>query len=152
MFKEKLLSNIPFAATKDQERAIDVISQFIFDKNIPIFILKGYAGTGKTTIMAALVKTLPLFKINTVLLAPTGRAAKVLSLYSDKNAFTIHKRIYFSHHEDNEFSFKLKDNKSKDTIFIVDEASMIGIKQDNMFTSTNLFGRPYAVCKKWNKL
>src|SRR5574344_1439245 len=129
MFKEKLLSNIPFAATKDQERAIDVISQFIFDKNIPIFILKGYAGTGKTTIMAALVKTLPLFKINTVLLAPTGRAAKVLSLYSDKNAFTIHKRIYFSHHEDNEFSFKLKDNKSKDTIFIVDEASMIGIKQ-----------------------
>jgi exodeoxyribonuclease-5 len=138
MFKEKLLSNIPFAATKDQERAIDVISQFIFDKNIPIFILKGYAGTGKTTIMAALVKTLPLFKINTVLLAPTGRAAKVLSLYSDKNAFTIHKKIYFSHHEDNEFSFKLKDNKSKDTIFIVDEASMIGIKQDNMFTASNL--------------
>lgn len=145
MFKDIILNKIGFTLTQDQERLVDILSYFVFDDKYKIFLLKGYAGTGKTTIMAGLVKTLPSFNINSVLLAPTGRAAKVLSLYSNKNATTIHKRIYFSHHEESStdnnsfgFSFKLKDNKSKNTIFIVDESSMIGLNQDSMFNGHNL--------------
>ena len=91
------------------------------------FVLKGYAGTGKTSIVGAMVKSLPEFNITTVLLAPTGRAAKVLSNYSGQLAFTIHKMIYqLTSGGDGFTRFSIKQNKFQNTIFFVDEASMIG--------------------------
>jgi exodeoxyribonuclease-5 len=90
------------------------------------FLLKGYAGTGKTTLISALVKVLPRVKLKSVLLAPTGRAAKVISNYSGRKAFTIHKRIYRKKVAASpEMNFVLADNLSENTIFVVDEASMI---------------------------
>lgn len=90
------------------------------------FILKGYAGTGKTTIVGALVKALPKYNLRSVLLAPTGRAAKVITSYSGRKAFTIHKRIYRKKSALNvDESFMIADNLSANTLFIVDEASMI---------------------------
>ena len=112
---------------KKQVLALEKIISFIEDKiSDEIFILKGYAGTGKTYIISNIVKN--LWKINkrVVLLAPTGRSAKVLSSYCKKEAYTIHKEIFYTK---NNFSgnpeFTLKINKHKNTIFIVDEASMI---------------------------
>lgn len=90
------------------------------------FILKGYAGTGKTTLISALVKVLPKMKLKSVLLAPTGRAAKVISNYSGRKAFTIHKKIYRKKVAVSpEMNFVLGDNIMENTLFIVDEASMI---------------------------
>lgn len=90
------------------------------------FLLKGYAGTGKTTLISALVKILPRVKLRSVLMAPTGRAAKVISSYSGRKAFTIHKRIYRKKVAASpEMNFVLADNASENTVFIVDEASMI---------------------------
>ena len=90
------------------------------------FVLKGYAGTGKTTIIAALVKVLPQLRLKTALLAPTGRAAKVISSYSGKKAFTIHKKIYRKKSAMSmDLSFVLSDNLAENTLFIVDEASMV---------------------------
>lgn len=89
-------------------------------------VLKGYAGTGKTTLISALVKVLPRIKLKSVLLAPTGRAAKVISNYSGKKAFTIHKKIYRKKEAASpDMSFVLGENIAANTIFIVDEASMI---------------------------
>ena len=90
-------------------------------------ILQGYAGTGKTSVMAALVKTLPLFNFKFLLLAPTGRAAKVLSAYTGRSAFTIHKIIYkqVADPKTGMLIFKRVKNYNKETIFIVDEASML---------------------------
>jgi exodeoxyribonuclease-5 len=91
-----------------------------------VFIIGGYAGTGKTTALAALVRLLDDLKINLVLMAPTGRAAKVLSSYTGKSAFTIHKKIYRQKsHDDGGGVFVLNYNEYKNTLFIVDEASMI---------------------------
>ena len=137
-FSDILLKSIGFKPTDDQNRLIGLLEKFVFDQLGTVFILKCYAGTGKTTMMSALIKTLPIFGIKTVLLAPTGRAAKVLSLYSDKNAFTIHKHIYFTHRDDESFNFRLKTNKYKDTIFIVDESSMIGTGNTNGFMERNI--------------
>ncbi|MEB0260382.1 MULTISPECIES: AAA family ATPase [unclassified Mucilaginibacter] len=90
------------------------------------FILKGYAGTGKTTVLGALVKALPNYNLKAVLLAPTGRAAKVITNYSGRKAFTIHKRIYRKKSALNvDESFMIADNMSTNTLFIIDEASMI---------------------------
>ena len=93
-------------------------------------MLKGYAGTGKTSVVSALVRALEKLQINTVLLAPTGRAAKVLSRYSGYPAFTIHKWIYRQDSAVNE-TFSIGDNRNKNTLFIVDEASMIPVQRDN---------------------
>lgn len=131
-FKDIFLKKLGFTPTDDQREVVSLLESFLFSNHNRLFVLKGYAGTGKTTMMSALIKTLPTFHLYSVLLAPTGRAAKVLSMYSNKKAFTIHKRIYFSHHEDSSFSFRLKENRSKDTIFIIDESSMIGT-DNNMF-------------------
>lgn len=131
-FKDIFLKKLGFTPTDDQRDVVSLLESFLFSNPNRLFVLKGYAGTGKTTMMSALIKTLPTFHLYSVLLAPTGRAAKVLSMYSNKKAFTIHKRIYFSHHEDSSFSFRLKENRSKDTIFIIDESSMIGT-DNNMF-------------------
>ncbi len=90
------------------------------------FILRGYAGTGKTTSVAALVKALPKFKLRSVLLAPTGRAAKVMSSYSGRKALTIHKKIYRKRSAvSTDLSFQLAPNLAEHTVFIIDEASMI---------------------------
>ncbi len=135
---------LPYTPTDDQLKAIEKLSLFLFDSSeAPLFVLKGYAGTGKTTLVSSLVKVLPLLNLDFVLLAPTGRAAKVLSLYSGKKAFTIHKKIYrLRTNNEGLASFVRTNNKHKNTVFIVDEASMINAgtenQEQNLFGSNNL--------------
>ncbi len=126
-FKEKIKENFPFEPTSEQELALDSIVGFLFlQKEESVFLLKGFAGTGKSSLLGALVKTMTEFKQKTALLAPTGRAAKVFSSYANHPAFTIHKKIYRQQKYSGETgSFGLMDNLHKDTLFIVDEASMI---------------------------
>ena len=95
--------------------------------NNRLMILQGYAGTGKTSVVSALVKTLPLFNYKFLLLAPTGRAAKVISNYTGHSAFTLHKIIYkqVANPTSGQLLFKRVKNYSKNTIFVVDEASML---------------------------
>jgi exodeoxyribonuclease-5 len=126
-FARILLKNFPFETTGGQRALFDKLSDFILSRSSDqIFVLKGYAGTGKTTVVRSLVQSLPALRGKTVLLAPTGRAAKVLSNYTGKQAFTIHKKIYFKKAGyEGGFSFTLQQNMHADTIFIVDEASMI---------------------------
>ena len=88
-------------------------------------MLQGYAGTGKTSLMGALVKALGTVKLKSVLIAPTGRAAKVMSAYAGKEALTIHKKIYFQEDFDGAMRFTLGKNLHTNTVFIVDEASMV---------------------------
>jgi len=132
MLKDYLSNSIfealNFKPTSDQKELINSLSEFIFEGNDDsVFILKGYAGTGKTTVISALVNALKKHEIKTQLLAPTGRAAKVISKYSSQKAFTIHKIIYRQKSSTDGFGvFSVDYNKFFDTIFIVDEASMIG--------------------------
>lgn len=125
-FYSILKQNFPFDPTTKQDIFFQQISQFVesTDRN-EIFILKGYAGTGKTTIISTVVNHLRQIAKNSVLLAPTGRAAKVISNYSGKQAFTIHKKIYYPNSKGGGITFTLQPNKHKNTVFIVDEASMI---------------------------
>lgn len=125
-FQNTILKEIGFTPTQDQKQAAQYIEYFLFGP-VDTFILKGYAGTGKSTLMGALVRSLPKFSLQTVLLAPTGRAAKVLSGKSNKQAFTIHKHIYYTDKQPDEFTYKLKTNKASNTIYIIDESSMIGL-------------------------
>lgn len=113
--------------TAQQRLVFDLLEQFLnSDEESQCFLLRGYAGTGKTTLISALVRVLPRLKLKSVLLAPTGRAAKVISNYSGKKAFTIHKKIYRKKNAASpEMNFVLGDNLMENTIFIVDEASMI---------------------------
>ena len=100
------------------------------------FILKGYAGTGKTTIISALVKSLPRLNKRSVLLAPTGRAAKVMSHYSGRNALTVHKKIYRKKNAATiQLDFSLAENIHENTLFIVDEASMISDEGVSRFSN-----------------
>ena len=110
-----------------QELTLQQMANFIFSKDSDaLFLLKGYAGTGKTTIVGSLVKHLWHTKMKAVLLAPTGRAAKVISNYSNTQALTIHKKIYFPKKQSSGgVQFVLAPNKHRNTLFIVDEASMI---------------------------
>ncbi|WP_426430287.1 ATP-dependent DNA helicase [Winogradskyella sp. HB-48] len=126
-FYSLLKSKFPFAPTSKQDKVLMQLSQFIFDKSSnQIYILRGYAGTGKTSIIGTIVNNLWEAKKRAVLLAPTGRAAKVISNYSKKEAFTIHKKIYFPKKEKGGgVKFVMQPNKHRNTIFIVDEASMI---------------------------
>ena len=126
-FYKILTEQFPFQTTDKQEIVLQQLSDFIEDKNInSLYLLKGYAGTGKTTIIATLVKNLWKIKKSAVLLAPTGRAAKVISNYSNTEAFTIHKKIYMPKKQKNGgVQFIMQPNKHKNTLFIVDEASMI---------------------------
>ncbi|MGV8962240.1 MAG: ATP-dependent DNA helicase [Candidatus Saccharimonadaceae bacterium] len=137
-FIEELKENFPFSLTNDQQTAITKIVDFIFNpKAEEIFLLKGYAGTGKSSLIGALVKTMTQLQQKTVLLAPTGRAAKVFSLYSDESAYTIHKKIYRQQKmTDSGASFTMMDNLHKNTLFIVDEASMIS----NQSNDSSFFG------------
>ena len=126
-FYNLLIQQFPFETTPGQQTLLNNLAEFILGKNADhIFIIKGYAGTGKTTIVRSLVESLPALNGKTVLLAPTGRAAKVLSNYTGKQAFTIHKKIYHKKTVyDGGFAFMLQQNLHTNTIFIVDEASMI---------------------------
>lgn len=125
---EILTRHFPFEPTTDQQRFFQIAEQFVLSDDPKItLLLTGYAGTGKTTLVGVLVKVLPSFGYKVRLVAPTGRAAKVLARYSRKSAFTIHKVIYQLRDSEGgrRGSFKLKKNYAKNTIFIVDEASMI---------------------------
>lgn len=129
--------------TPDQYKLLDKLAEFVWEFANPkavagqAFMVKGYAGTGKTTIISALVKSLPSLKLKSVLLAPTGRAAKVLSGYSGKSASTIHKKIYRQKAiKDGIGEFTLDKNLHKRTLFIVDEASMIA----NSSGGNSIFG------------
>lgn len=127
LFYKTLRDKFPFNPTLKQDIFFQKIAEFVISNNKDeLFVLKGYAGTGKTTIISTLVNYLQKADKKYVLLAPTGRAAKVISNYSQKPAFTIHKRIYFpKKSKSGGVSFTLQPNKFKNTIFIVDESSMI---------------------------
>ncbi|MBQ5669211.1 MAG: AAA family ATPase, partial [Tidjanibacter sp.] len=132
MLNEHIASQIygkfAFTPTFGQKKIIESLSDWISDEDFErIFILNGYAGTGKTTLVAAFVEVLKELKIKPILLAPTGRAAKVLSNHTDSTpAYTIHKRIYRERTSASlDSKFDLNFNREKDACFIVDEASMI---------------------------
>lgn len=131
----KNLGNIP---TDDQSDALKKLALYITENsNDKIFLMRGYAGTGKTSVVSSFVKTLDLLRMKSVLLAPTGRAAKVLASYSGRPAFTIHKKIYRQKSsKDGLGSFSLNRNLSRDTYFIVDEASMVS----NVSAESSIFG------------
>jgi len=133
-----LCKNLGNTPTDDQSDALKKIAGYICDNNNDvIFLMTGYAGTGKTSIISSVVKTLDLLRMRAVLLAPTGRAAKVLASYSGRQAFTIHKKIYRQKSsKDGLGNFSLDRNLHKDTFFIVDEASMVS----NSSGDSSLFG------------
>ena len=134
---KKILENFGFEPTSEQSEAIRMMGEFLVSRrDMELFLLCGYAGTGKTTLVGALVKTLIELNQPVVLMAPTGRAAKVFSAYANQPAFTIHKRIYRQKSITDETSFSLNVNLSKHTLFIVDEASMIA----NEGLSSTTFG------------
>ena len=135
-FSDILGQKFQFAPTSGQRDFFQQMDSFLEDKGNNVFLLRGYAGTGKTTIVSALVSTLPLFNYKFLLLAPTGRAAKVMSQYSGRSAFTIHKIIYkqVADPSSGELSFKLQKSYNRKTLFIVDEASML--------SDSNEFGTP----------
>lgn len=123
----QIKENFPYQPTSEQEIVIKSLSGFLLStRDGMLFLLRGYAGTGKTSLVGALVKTLDRLQQKCVLLAPTGRAAKVFSAYSGHPAFTIHKKIYRQRAFSNEVeNFSLNDNLTTHTLYIVDEASMI---------------------------
>ena len=128
----QLTQSFGFEPTEGQSIVLYHLSAFLLSqKENPTYILRGYAGTGKTTLVKALVKTLPKIGMKYVLMAPTGRAAKVLSSYTGQNASTIHRRIYQAKPmPDGSIRVARAENKSKNTLFIVDEASMIGEQKE----------------------
>ena len=135
---QQIKTNFPYKPTFEQENVVKILADFLFCRKMDVlFLLKGYAGTGKTSLIGALVKTLDQLEQKCVLLAPTGRAAKVFSHYAGHPAYTIHKKIYrqktFSNEMDN---FSINDNLYQHTLFIVDEASMIA----NDGLSGSMFG------------
>jgi exodeoxyribonuclease-5 len=126
-FYALLIKKFPHTPTMKQDVVLQRLATFILSKEKnQLFLLKGYAGTGKTTIIGTIVANLWNAKLKSVLLAPTGRAAKVITNYSNTTAFTIHKKIYFPKKQANGgVAFTLQPNKHRNTVFIVDEASMI---------------------------
>lgn len=132
-FYKEVLKFFPYQPTQKQRELLNELTNFIFNDNKDLlFLLKGYAGTGKTTTVSTVVNNLWKTGKKSVLLAPTGRAAKVISGYSKKQAFTIHKKIYFPKKQGNGgVSFVMQPNKHTNTIFLVDEASMISDSRQN---------------------
>ena len=119
-FKSLLKEKIEFSLTKDQEELTFFLHQFLTSgSSKKVFVLNGYAGTGKTTLVSGLTQILGKLNYKTTLLAPTGRAAKVISSYSGRRAFTIHKMIYTYKYIGGRNVFVLKKNTSKNTIFIL---------------------------------
>ena len=137
-FVKQIKANLPFQPNAEQEQVLEALAGFLLSPQTDnLFLLTGYAGTGKTSLVGALVKTLDSLQQKVVLLAPTGRAAKVFAHKAGHAAYTIHKKIYrqrsFSNETDN---FTLSDNLHQHTLFLVDEASMIA----NEGLSGNVFG------------
>lgn len=139
----QIYNNFAFPPTVEQKNAINSLSDYIVDGGEgDIFILNGYAGTGKTTLIGVLVTTLNVMGIKFSLLAPTGRAAKVMTLYSGFPATTIHKKIYRQRSMGASGGmFSLNFNRSNDTIYIVDEASMLS----NYSNETSAFGSGHLI-------
>ena len=125
-----ILSHFPHTPTEGQREVCVAMSRFLFDSDSrSAFLLRGYAGTGKTSLVSALIQTLPQVRVNCVLLAPTGRAAKVISGYAHRPAYTIHKKIYMTATDASGAVRTVRAvNKYSHTLFIVDEASMIGME------------------------
>jgi len=125
--RDRVLKNLGYKPTGSQLTAVDQLVNFLVStSSMPMMLLKGFAGTGKTSLVAAFTRALKELDITTVLLAPTGRAAKVLGSEAAQPAYTIHKIIYRQHSSKDGFgSFNLNRNNFKDSVFIVDEASMI---------------------------
>lgn len=128
-FYKAFCAHFPYEATADQTRLLETVASFCVSSDGDILVVNGYAGTGKTSVMAAVVAGLRELSVPCVLLAPTGRAAKVLSQYAGRPASTIHKHIYRqkSFGADGTGAFSLAPNKARSTLFIVDEVSLIGI-------------------------
>jgi exodeoxyribonuclease V len=138
-FVNAVIASLPFDPNQQQSELIQKISNFLFSTNDnELFVLKGYAGTGKTNLIAAVTKALPSIKLKSVLMAPTGRAAKVLSNSAGKTASTIHKKIFKKDMDEGQMMFSLSENNHKDTLFIVDEASMINVESENSLYQNNL--------------
>jgi tRNA A37 threonylcarbamoyladenosine biosynthesis protein TsaE len=124
--KYRILQTFGLVPTEEQEHALDVFSLFMTDREEHVvMILRGAAGTGKTSLAGAIVKALVSLNQKLILLAPTGRAAKVFSLHAGHAAYTIHRRIYRQKSAGSLSAFTLNDNLNRDTLFVVDEASMI---------------------------
>lgn len=142
VFAEKITQKLPFRPNNSQLNALKMISQFLLEPVIRdrVFVLRGYAGTGKTSLVGALVKAMSEANMRTVLMAPTGRAAKVFSLMANRTAMTIHKTIYRQQKFNVDFEgFQLMDNRQKGTLFICDEASMIStLNEGSPFGTGNL--------------
>ena len=138
---DKFISSLGFTPTSCQDRLLDAVSEFITSDDGDILVVNGYAGTGKTTAVSAVIRTMQEYRHQCILLAPTGRAAKVLSGYAGLPAYTIHKHIYRqkSVGGDGFGQFSLAPNKSKEALFIVDEVSLIGIEAGQS-QSTQSFG------------
>lgn len=154
------LSHLHHDPTPCQDNLLRKVADFVTSDDDDILVVNGYAGTGKTTAISAVIAVMTEYKVKSVLLAPTGRAAKVLSGYSGMPAYTIHKHIYRqkSVGGDGFGQFSLAPNKDKDTLFVVDEVSLIGIdagqqQSSSAFGSGNLledlvtFVRAGAGCK-----
>lgn len=138
--QQYLLKKFPFEPTSQQSKLMAQLSEFVEEPaSNSLFLLKGYAGTGKTTLVSALINSLWSVGKKVVLLAPTGKAAKVLSIYSQKSAFTIHKKIYWIRTNSKGNSYvTLQENKHTNTLFVVDEASMIPDLSDKGFGGRSL--------------
>lgn len=135
-----ICSELPFSPNEGQLELLQKLSRFLVDPEPrKAFVLRGYAGTGKTSVISALVRAMERLRLPCVLLAPTGRAAKVIAAYSGRPAYTIHKKIY-RQQKMGENRFSLTDNLHRRTLFIVDEASMINNQRqfDSPFGSGNL--------------
>ncbi len=141
-FYRTIKEDFPYSPTSKQDILLQQLSHFLFEKDFNrVFLLKGYAGTGKTTIIGTLVKNLWKAQHSSVLMAPTGRAAKVISNYSNREAFTIHRKIYFPKKQrGGGVSFTLQPNKHRRCLFIVDEASMISdrVSDSKLFENGSL--------------
>ena len=135
--ESQIKENFPYRPTPEQDFAIKSLANFLLStRGEELFLLRGYAGTGKTSLVGALVRTLDQLQQKCVLLAPTGRAAKVFAAYSGHAAFTIHRKIYRQHAFGGDGAFSVNDNLTKHTLYIVDEASMIA----NDGLSGSMFG------------
>lgn len=149
--RSMLLHEFPHATTPGQEQLMGELAVFLsisWKKANALFLLKGYAGTGKTTVVKALVNVLPAIGKRTVLLAPTGRAAKVMAGYTGKQAHTIHRKIYLAWtNKEGQIELKLQKNLHRHTLFIVDEASMIQHAmpvEGQLFSTRNLLDDLFA--------
>ena len=138
---DRFIAGMKFEPTVCQRNMLKQAAEFIYGEENDILVVNGYAGTGKTTAVASVIKTMKEFGHPCVLLAPTGRAAKVLSNYAGQSAYTIHKHIYRqkSVGGDGYGQFSLAPNKAKETLFIVDEVSLISI-ESGQSQSTQSFG------------